>query len=331
VQYLHRTLEDYIEHPDVWNQICASTTSFSTSVSLFKAFALEIKGLDYSFSTSHVDPKELDDVLMELQCHIPGLVATVKSICATEGDWESDSFINYALDALNEIFTRMFSEEHSYDVGKGSLSQPILMALAVRYEVRSWVEELLERGHPTHSSWSGAPFIFISLDVDDRYTLPGMPLDMGWDRQELANRPSLNCLETLLAHGADPADGYLGVSPWDFALTKFVGILTSPASDKLPIGRNLEGDEFSGYDIDEYDGQYLEDWIQVVQIFTNHGASALHMLKEISQAFRKDLQDYSIYMDTTNFDITEAQKWVCGLAGVDSETFADQIGIDCEV
>jgi hypothetical protein len=297
VQYLHRTLKDYIEHPNVWNQICASSSSFSTPVSLFKAFALEIKGLDYSFSTSHVDPEEFDDVLMQLQCHIPDLVGPAMSICATEGDWKSDSSINHALDALNEIFTRMFSEEYSYDVGKGSLSQPILMPLAVRYDVWCWVEELLERGHPTYSSWSGPPFIFIALDVDDFYTLPGMPLGMNWERQELENRPSLHCLETLLAHGADPNDGYLGVSAWDFALTKFVGILTNPASDELPIGRNLEGDEFSGYDIDGYDGQYLEDWIQVVQIFINHGASALHMLKNTARAFHNYLQRHGTDME----------------------------------
>ena len=46
VQYLHRTVKDYLERPDIWNRILLTTGhSFDPNVSLCRSFIVQIKML----------------------------------------------------------------------------------------------------------------------------------------------------------------------------------------------------------------------------------------------------------------------------------------------
>jgi hypothetical protein len=75
---------------------------------------------------------------------------------------------------------------------------------------------------------AGAPFILIAVDNDGFLELPGMPLDMDWDRQRIRHRPSLKYLEALLSHGADPCKEYGGSTAWNHVIDRFSEILHDP-------------------------------------------------------------------------------------------------------
>ncbi|PMD66907.1 uncharacterized protein K444DRAFT_658108 [Hyaloscypha bicolor E] len=75
---------------------------------------------------------------------------------------------------------------------------------------------------------AGAPFILIAVDNDGFLELPGMPLDMDWDRQRIRHRPSLKYLEALLPHGADPCEEYGGSTAWNHVIDRFSEILHDP-------------------------------------------------------------------------------------------------------
>jgi hypothetical protein len=262
VQYLHRTLKDYIEQPEIWNQICATTPSFSPHASLCKAYALEIKGIDYNISH---DYENNEDTLEEIQCRIPELVADAMYICALADIRQSKSLI-YVLDALDMILTRKFTPKHRFQAAQVPLRPPLMMSLAIRYDLHFWIEELLKRGHPPSLSQTGPPLILIALDIDDFLELPGMPLDMNWERQRIRHRPSSMCLEALLSHGADPCEEYEGSTVWSYFVDKFAEIMEDP--------QILE--DFAGYLINTFKDSetcIFREWLDIAEIFISYAAS----------------------------------------------------------
>jgi hypothetical protein len=273
VQYLHRTLKDYVEQPEVWNKICATTPLFSPRASLCKAYALEIKGIDYNASD---DYENNEDTLEDIQCRIPELIAGAMFICTLVDDRQLKSLI-YVLDALDGILTRKFTSRGRCQVAQAPHSPPLMMSLAIRYDLYFWIEELLKRGHLASRGLSGAPFIFIAVDNDDFLELPGMSPDMDWGRQRIRHRPSLGCLEALLSHGADLCEEYEGSTAWSQIIDKFSEILHNP--------KVLEGCEGSPT-------LALSEWLGVVQIFINYGASTLFLRNKTAHMGHKFAKRY---------------------------------------
>lgn len=246
-------MKDYIEQPEVWKHICAVAPSFSPHASLCKAYALEIKGIDYNID---YDYENNEDALEEIQCRVPALIADAMFICTLADDGQYKS-LTYVLDALDAIVTRKFTPKHRH---QAPLMPPLMMSIAVRYDVHFWVEELLKRGHPITVSRSGAPLIFIAVDNDDFLELPGMPLDMDWDRQRIRHRPSLMCLKTLLSRGANPYEEYEGSTAWSYVVEKFTEFIQDPSIlEDCPEDSQITA---------------VGEWLDVAEIFINHGASA---------------------------------------------------------
>jgi hypothetical protein len=270
---LHRTLKDYIEQPEIWNQICATTPSFSPHAALCKAYALEIKGIDYNIS---YDYENNEDTLEEIQYRIPELIAGAMFICAQADNRQSKSLI-CVLDALDRIVTRKFMPKCHRQVTQAPLSPPLTMSLAIRYDLSFWIEELLKRGHPTSLSQSEVPFILIAVDNDDFLELPGMPLDMSWDRQRIRHRPSLMCLEALLSQGADPCEEYEGSTAWSRVVHKFAEVLEDP--DILE-------------DFDSLEISVVSEWIEVAEIFIAHGASTSLLCSKVAHSLYRFVREY---------------------------------------
>ena len=269
---MHRTLKDYIEQLEIWNQICAITPSFSPHAALCKAYALEIKGIDYNISYGY---ENNEDSLKEIQYRIPKLVANAMYICVLADNRQSKSLI-YVLDALDMILTRKFTPKHHLQAAQTPLSPPLMMSLAIRYDLYFWVEELLKRGHPPGLSQSGAPFILIAVDNYDFLELPRMPLDMNWERQRIRHRPSLASLEALLFHGADPCEEHEGSTAWSHVVDKFAQILERPDI--------LEDFEDSGKD--------FYGWIVVAEVFIGHAASTSLLRNRVAHLVHKFAGQY---------------------------------------
>jgi hypothetical protein len=294
VQYLDITLKDYIEQPEIWKQICVTTPLFSPLASLCKAYALEIKGIDYSVSDDYEDN---EDTLEDIQCRIPELIAGAMFICTLADDQQSKSLIP-VLDALDAIVTRKFTPKGGRQVVQVPQSPPLMMSLAIRYDIYFWIEELLKRGHPTRPSLSGAPFIFIAVDNDDFLELPGMPLDMDWDRQRIRHRPSVKCLRALLSNGADPCEEYGDSTAWSRVVDKFPEILYDPDV--------LEESYYSALAIGE--------WLDVAEIFIGHGVSAVLLRSKTTHLVQKFARRHGL--DYKEIAGGEPER-LCQILGVD--------------
>ncbi|KAL6711537.1 hypothetical protein ACN47E_004471 [Coniothyrium glycines] len=58
VQYLHRTLKDYLEQPNVWAEMCSAAPAFDPHLPLFRAYTLQLKSLDYCIRLNPHDEDE---------------------------------------------------------------------------------------------------------------------------------------------------------------------------------------------------------------------------------------------------------------------------------
>ena len=288
MQYLHRTLKDYIEQPEVWNEICAQTPLFSPLASLCKAFALEIKGINYNISDDYEND---EDYLEDNQCKIPELLAGAMFIC-TLADGQQTKALIHCLDALDLITTRKFAPRRDL---RAILpwKPPLLISLATRYDLYFWVKEQFKRGCPVGHGRSGAPLLFVAVDNDDFLELSGLPLDMEWDRQRVRHRPSVMCAEALLSHGADPNEIFEGTTAWKFVVNKLSEILYDPACIEYPehtlgpsnflVGKNLA----------------IGEWVRVAELFVWHGASTAVLRKATTDPFFRFARKYGkLYLET---------------------------------
>jgi hypothetical protein len=306
---LHRTLKDYIEQPEIWSQICATTPAFSPHASLCKAYALEIKGIDYNISYKY---KNNEDTLKEIQRRIPELVADAMYICVLANDRQSKSLI-YVLDALDTILTRKFTPKRHLQVTNVPLSPPLMMSLAIRYDLYFWIEELLKRGHRPSLSQPGVPFILIAVDNDDLLELPGMPLDMNWEREGIRHRPSLRCLEVLLSHGADPCEEHEGSTVWSHYVDKFAEILEEP---KI----------IHGYSLIHFEGSentIFCDWLAVAEIFISHAASISLFRRKVVHLVHRFARCYGdLYGESDDL------QRLCQILGVEYESLVIYEGVN---
>jgi hypothetical protein len=103
VEYLHRTLKDYIEQPRIWIEIRSSAPSFDPHVSLFKAYALQMKSLDYRIDKSSEGDNSLSPWFNDMVANAMRSFELAKS-----SEWKQLISLFHALIA---IFTRKFVRE----------------------------------------------------------------------------------------------------------------------------------------------------------------------------------------------------------------------------
>ncbi|KAH7074681.1 heterokaryon incompatibility protein-domain-containing protein [Paraphoma chrysanthemicola] len=103
VQYLHRTLKDYIEQPKIWTQIRSPAPSFDPHLSLFKANALSIKGLEYRVTKTSESESPLH---LRFRIMVDNAMRAFKR--GKSSEWKQ--LIN-TFDAFLAIFTRKFVRE----------------------------------------------------------------------------------------------------------------------------------------------------------------------------------------------------------------------------
>lgn len=263
---MHRTLKDYIEQPEVWNEICSAAPLFNPYASLCKACALEIKGINCNTSDKYDDNK---DIVEDIQRRILELTYYAMYICTRAGDCQSKPLI-YVLDALDATVARKLKLTPSCRIAEVPISSPLMISLAIRHDLYFWVEELLNRGHPTTLSQPEAPFIFFAVDIGNCLKLPGMPLDMDWGWGEV-HPPSLMCLETLLSHGADPCEEHEGATAWSFLIYTFSKLLRDVMSPE-------DSEDFRAL---------VGECVEVTKVFISHGVSIPLLRNRVKNALRE--------------------------------------------
>jgi len=154
VQYLHRTLKDYIEQPRIWTQIRSSAPSFDPHLSLFKAYALQMKGLDYRIDKSSEGENSLSPWFNGM---VDNAMRSFK--LAKSSEWKQ--LISF-FDTLIAIFTRKFVRE-----GRTSTDHSSAWSLVID-KLSSICEDSKTTGTETKSStkWQEVTEILLSHGAD---------------------------------------------------------------------------------------------------------------------------------------------------------------------
>jgi hypothetical protein len=197
VQYLHRTVKDFVQKPEVWREILAMTiVPFDPYMFLCKGYLLEAKTTQLSLTL----PKDLWRVITRALGY------------ASKATTDSHASLIPLLDELNRVTTL-----HSNQLAHGSKKDfptaisghAILLPAALQLDLYFWVEELLNRGHPIIREKSEKPYILEALEFEE--TKSGL----GWlDPESISSVPTFESLRLLLERGADPHEKHHGRKVW---------------------------------------------------------------------------------------------------------------------
>jgi hypothetical protein len=185
VQYLHRTVRDYLEKPDVWQILLARTsrTEFNPNLALLKSCILRLK------LVSIVEPL---------------LVGSVAMLYAHRADAQTKKGNVALLNELDRTVTYCSNMSGMTEYWGSHKWQKSILSFAVQYGLHEYVYEILSKNEDIILS-SGKPLLFYAVDP-----IPS--------KQRYPLQLSQRMVAILLAHGADPNSKFNGGSPWDIAL-----------------------------------------------------------------------------------------------------------------
>lgn len=197
VQYLHRTVRDFIMRKDIWSHIRSSSgETFDPFASLCQANALEISGLHLASTI----PKDMDNLVSQTFSY------------ACRADALSRTSLISILNAISQ-YVRNYGEE----LCSSNLASHFHMAFpqcprghsplipfAFRFDLHWWLKELIMAGHPSKVPRGFKPYLLQASEGPVRRVgdvqLPGTTT---CPRQ---------CIRVLLESGAGQDDSYDGKS-----------------------------------------------------------------------------------------------------------------------
>ncbi|KAF4464750.1 small s [Fusarium albosuccineum] len=222
VQYLHRTVKDFIESPDIWGWIVATNKEpFDPCVALAKSYLLRLKSMDTMKPTydeiwdralwciSYAKQAELNkgpiqtELMDELDRTATALTRHLQSIDATQEDTSAGTLSS----SLDE-------ETHwtSYGLAAVGTSFVYLMAMCGMF---GFLEAKLAYNDPAlrHYDDSKTPLLFAALEdylVLSQYSA---------GKNIIVDSPSKKTIRVLLQKGADPYQLHRGRSAHTIART----------------------------------------------------------------------------------------------------------------
>ncbi len=252
VRYLHRTVRDYLEQPNVWCTITALTvdSNFDPDISLLKSYLLQIKTYPIEDSTS----KSLPDKLWRY--------AALGLEHARQAELHQNPAYIALLDQLDLVMTWHAERKGTTYIGHWARhylaefpERPLgwgdnILTLAVEYGLCGYLEYKFRQASTT-------PF----TSAADR---PGRPLlDYAISQEPRAQRygPDARVIAVLLAHGARPNVRHNSTTAWENALAFAYGLQFPRA------GRYL----FDSDRVRPNRGEVLE-LLDVFAAFVAHGA-----------------------------------------------------------
>lgn len=224
VQYLHRTVADWLRKDQVWDKIIDSTrgTEFNPHDSIIVSLLLQLKSSELNDQISKNDFPLVDQWLL-----VRALMVMVSSLKKTLGKDEPIEI----LDELDRVMTVHFRKarvlfqdyfhpkwENWYRTGAGSLRSHIdtFLAFAIEVDLDHYVRTKIDANGGTIPKINGRPLLHSLVGA---YTGPRM----GTSGKITATKASI--AEYLLKHGANPNEKFDGISPWCKLLDKRSAIL----------------------------------------------------------------------------------------------------------
>ena len=184
-----------------------------------------------------------------------GAVYAMRS-CQLTNRSEQKNVIN-TLDALNAILTRKFVPESQTSIYHPPPTPPVLMPVAVMFDIHFWIEAWFKRNRSATPTSLGLLLCYALHDVrvpNLPGISPGISLALSV-KFRMSNGPNVGCIETLLSNGASIHDEFEGSSAWDLV----VAILHSKFPDAKTIHTKSKAST---------------EWLDVTEIFLRHGASS---------------------------------------------------------
>ncbi|KAE9375911.1 hypothetical protein N431DRAFT_481115 [Stipitochalara longipes BDJ] len=205
VQYLHRTVRDYLEKPEVWNKMVAHTsrTDFDPYTALLGSYIVQLKLQGASDSRSVVHLRHKASIILEHAAHTDLVTGRPNAALLDEFDrtmawhleeWSKENKLHWADHGALGFGSRSSTRIHDS-----------FLPLAVRYNLCAYVEQkLLQKHHQMQRSTAQS---LLDFSVN--------PVFQSTDRC-YSNSPKVVAL--LLKYGAEPNKNSNGRSPWENAL-----------------------------------------------------------------------------------------------------------------
>ncbi len=206
VQYLHRTVKDFLGRPDIWEYVAScSPGTFDPDLSLFGAILLEIKTLRISYQIM----SQFEPLLNRCITHYKRFESTKPDLnirTLKELDQAGTKFFGTAHPSGGTWLEELRSRKSSLYNRSPTAHWTSLVAksnsffdYAFQIPLYSFIEHGLQMGHNADSLVVGEPLLYAAVESND-----------------------FKLIEILLNHGADPnfCGDYVALTPWTlFQLT----------------------------------------------------------------------------------------------------------------
>lgn len=216
VQFIHRSVTEYLWKEEVWNTIIARTDhlDFHPSVATLRSVVMQAKKcpFEYKFNETragHVNPWDLVGVALEVAYQLEKGQETAQ----TE-----------LLDSLEVALTTRCGPDwwdtYEEDYNRAALWHDNFFAFTVRYGLWRYVQARLQKQGRKSTQKRGRPLLDYACRPEPRYG-------------EWLRAIDVRIVEALLQNGADPNLKFNGFTPWQNAWYTAWGY--APASRLLPV------------------------------------------------------------------------------------------------
>ena len=197
VQYLHRTVRDFLETPQVWDRILlAGPRTYDPYLALYRSFIAQLKCLDPGSSCTSAFQETVRKCMLyayRIQGRLEegqsaqSLVSLIDDIDRTATNFHEVSTKHPFWPS--KILSEYYSSTH---VMSTSLSP---LALAVGYDLHTYVEAKVHQGYLARDNDGLVPLLAIAI----------MPSSDNFEQHFFVTAlPSVKMVKMLLKHGADP-------------------------------------------------------------------------------------------------------------------------------
>ncbi|RDL35942.1 uncharacterized protein BP5553_06554 [Venustampulla echinocandica] len=205
VEFLHRTVKDFLETPSIWNRILSqSAPNFDVDISLMRSYLLQLKTLHGTEWAEEIFGKYTGE-FMEF---------------AAGAEGRSDDMQLSLLDSFFETATTLWKlrpqDENAKRLGQVKLQHDWVemvppqrnvvccLSLAASFGLRQYVENSLARYSPLHMPQLSRSIVYFAAVPAPLYLSPRLP--------------NTKLVAFLLESGANPNQPYGGSSVWKYIL-----------------------------------------------------------------------------------------------------------------
>jgi hypothetical protein len=245
VQYLHRTVKDYLEQPEIWKTITAHTdgSGFNPNILLLRSCLRQLKATEL---------KEAVIPNATWRCVSLGLENARKAELSKNDSYvplldQLDLVMDLLLEGMSHIYPGHWARY--YQAVEAGEERPFswednTQALAVEYGLCAYLDYKFKQSYRNPCSKPGRPLLDYAVSEDPQGQRYGISADV---------------VNILLRHGASPNERWHSTTPWENALAFAYRLqFKQPQTDRLRSGML------------QVDREQVQDLVNVFRDFVTH-------------------------------------------------------------